>query len=120
MDKAVGNFPTFGWLRALSSDDRVPGAVDFHPNRAVLPRRGAPLASRQDRPGAPRPRRSAPDPAHLDAIVTAAGSGPLSNEQIRDLTGLDAAGARAAAQHLVADGRLVTSGQRRGVRYLLP
>jgi hypothetical protein len=53
-------------------------------------------------------------------VVTAAASGPLSNEQIRDLTGLDAAGARAIAQHLVAEGRLVTTGQRRGMRYLLP
>lgn len=44
----------------------------------------------------------------------------LSNEQIRDRTGLAAAGARAAAQHLVADGRLVTTGERRGMRCLLP
>ena len=74
---------------------------------------------------APRPARerralSAPDPAHVDAVLTAAASGPLSNEQIRDVTGLDAPGARTLAQHLVADGKLVTAGQRRGMRYLLP
>lgn len=91
---------------------RPAGRVDVAPLPATAKRRGA----------APRPVREgpAPDPAHVDAVLTAAASGPLSNEQIRDVTGLDAAGARALAQHLVADGKLVTAGQRRGMRYLLP
>ena len=94
---------------------RPTGRVDVAPLPASAKRHSA----------APRPVRerrasSAPDPAHVDAVLTAAASGPLSNEQIRDVTGLDAAGARALAQHLVADGRLVTAGQRRGMRYLLP
>ena len=96
---------------------RPDGRVDVAP----LPRRSVPRWRNTD--GAePKPRRprAAPDPAHLDAVVTAAASGPLSNEQIRTLTGLDAAGARAVAQHLVAEGRLVTTGQRRGMRYVLP
>jgi hypothetical protein len=56
----------------------------------------------------------------VDAVLTATASGLLSNEQIRDLTGLDAARARALAQHVVTEGRLVTTGQRRGMRYLFP
>ncbi|MGQ0480077.1 MAG: BREX-2 system adenine-specific DNA-methyltransferase PglX [Pseudonocardia sp.] len=67
----------------------------------------------------PRRPRSAPDQAHLDAVLHAAADGPLSNEQIRELTGFDAAGARAVAQQLVTEGRLSTTGQRRGMRYLL-
>ncbi|MEU9822870.1 BREX-2 system adenine-specific DNA-methyltransferase PglX [Pseudonocardia alni] len=102
--------------RAQLAAWRPTGRVDVAP----LPRRTASRARKND--GAePRTRkpRTAPDPAHLDAIMTAATQGPLSNEQIRDLIGLDAAGARAAAQHLVAEGRLVTTGQRRGMRYQL-
>ncbi len=67
-----------------------------------------------------RRARTAPDPAHVDDVLQAAAAGPLSNEQIRELTGLDAAAARALAQHLVTEGRLTTTGQRRGMRYLLP
>ena len=103
--------------RGQLAEWRPIGRVDVAP----LLHRSPPRASMTKATAvAPRVRRAAPDPAHLDAILTAAGSGPLSNEQIRDLTGLDATGARAAAQHLVADGRLTTSGQRRGMRYLLP
>ncbi|MDN5759277.1 MAG: hypothetical protein L0H59_12225, partial [Tomitella sp.] len=103
--------------RQQLADWRPPGRVDVAP----LPRRRAPRERTGVEP-APRTRvpRTAPDPAHLDAVVTAAANGPLSNEQIRDLTGLDAPGARAVAQHLVAAGRLVTTGQRRGMRYLQP
>jgi hypothetical protein len=94
---------------------RPSGRVDVAP----LPR------SAERRSAGPRPVRerraaSAPDPTHVDAVLTAAASGPLSNEQIRDVTGLAAAAARALAQHLVAEGHLVTAGQRRGMRYLLP
>lgn len=68
-------------------------------------------------PGARACRRAT---AHPPTVLAAAAEGPLSNEQIRAATGLDAAGARAVALHLVAYGRLVTAGQRRGMRYLLP
>jgi hypothetical protein len=100
------------------------GRVDVSP----MPRRSAPrnrsdsrTDSRNDS-AAPRTRRarSAPEVAHLDAVLMAAKDGPLASEHIRDLTGLDAAGARAVTQHLIADGRLVTTGQRRGTHYLLP
>ncbi|MDN5852549.1 MAG: BREX-2 system adenine-specific DNA-methyltransferase PglX, partial [Actinomycetia bacterium] len=88
-------------------------------NVAPMPRRSARTSTNE---GPPRQRRasSAPDPAQLAALVAGAADGPLSNEQIRETTGLDAAGARAVARHLVAEGRLVTTGQRRGMRYLLP
>ncbi|GEL17293.1 BREX-2 system adenine-specific DNA-methyltransferase PglX [Pseudonocardia asaccharolytica] len=94
---------------------RPAGRVDVAP----MPRRAASRGPRGGESGAPRARRSrsAPDPEHVDAVLTAAATGPLSNEQIRDLTGLDAAGARAVATYLVKQGRLVTTGQRRGMRY---
>lgn len=91
------------------------GRVDIAP----LPRSPAGGSSATRPARARRRATSAPDPRQLDAVLTAAASSPLSNEQIRDLTGLDAAGARALAQHLVAEGRLVTTGQRRGMRYVL-
>lgn len=92
------------------------GRVDVAP----LPRTRASSKRTGDSAAAPAPRRprSAPEPEHLDAVLIAASSGPLSNERIRDLTGLDAAGARAVAKHLVDEGRLVTTGQRRGMRYV--
>jgi hypothetical protein len=43
----------------------------------------------------------------------------LSSEQIRTLTGLAAADARALTKHLIARGELVTTGQKRGTRYHL-
>lgn len=92
---------------------RPDGRVDVSPPPR---RRAAPAA------GKPRTARTpnAVDPANADAVLTAAAAGPLSNEDIRGLTGLDAAGARAVATALVKDGRLTTTGQRRGTRYLLP
>jgi len=95
---------------------RPTGRVDVAP----LPRKrstrspSAPKAS-----GTPR-GSTEPDAAHLAAVLDAAASGPLSNEEIRALTGLDTAGARAVAKHLVARGELVTTGQKRGTRYLAP
>ena len=94
---------------------RPAGRVDVAPLPASAKRHSA-----APRPARERRASSAPDPAHVDAVLAAAASGALSNEQIRDVTGLDAPGARSLAQHLVADGRLVTTGQRRGMRYLLP
>jgi hypothetical protein len=94
---------------------RLTGRVDVAPLRRAAGRGAA-------GPEAPRERRasSTQDPAHLDAVLTAAVSGPLSNEQIRELTGLDATGARGVATHLVKEVLLVTTGQRRGTRYVLP
>ncbi|MGH3697291.1 MAG: BREX-2 system adenine-specific DNA-methyltransferase PglX [Pseudonocardiaceae bacterium] len=94
---------------------RPSGRVDVAP----LPRSVA-RGSGAAKPARERRATSAPNPDQISAVLTAAESGPLSNEQIRDITGLDAAGARALAQHLVTEGRLVTTGQRRGMRYLLP
>ncbi len=95
---------------------RPAGRVDVAP----LPRKRATRSAAA--PKAPRaPRGSAePDPAHLAAVLDAAASGPLSNEQIRALTGLDTTGARKLLKHLVGRGDLVQTGQRRGARYQLP
>lgn len=93
---------------------RPEGRVDVSP----LPRRRS-TATREPKERAPRAARTV-DPGHADTVVTAAGGGPLSNEDIRALTGLDAAGARAVAASLVKEGRLTTTGQKRGTRYVLP
>jgi hypothetical protein len=94
---------------------RPTGRVDVTP----LPRKPT---SRTTPAAAPRPRRAAtePDPGHVTAVLDAAASGPLSSEQIRTLTGLDATGARALTKHLIVCGELVTTGQKRGTRYHLP
>lgn len=104
----------------LSRDDlarwRPTGRVDVAP----LPRRRTVRSPAT--PAAPRARRGSadPDPEHLSAVLDAASSGPLSNEQVRTLTGLDTAGARKVLRHLVDRGDLVQTGQRRGARYHLP
>ncbi|WP_300007721.1 BREX-2 system adenine-specific DNA-methyltransferase PglX [Pseudonocardia sp.] len=112
-----------GELR-VSRDQLARWRPDGRVNVAPLPgrRTGAQLGgpTAQARGAGSRRPRSAPDPAHADAVLTAAATEPLSNERIRELTGLDAAAARALAKSLVADGRLTTTGQRRGMRYLLP
>jgi hypothetical protein len=101
----------------LSRDDlaswRPTGRVDVAP----LPRRRATRGTATAT--APRTRRQSagPDPEHLTAVLDAAASGPLSNEQVRTLTGLDTTGARKVLQHLVERGDLVQTGQRRGARY---
>jgi hypothetical protein len=95
---------------------RPTGRVDITP---IPRRRGSP----SPRPATHRTRRAAtePDPEHVATVLDATASGPLSNEQIRTLTGLDTAGARALAQHLIARGDLTSTGQKRGTRYhLLP
>lgn len=63
----------------------------------------------------PAPRVSVDD--HRDAVLEAALDGPLSNEDIRAATGLDAIGARTLAKVLVDRGLLTVIGQRRGTRY---
>jgi hypothetical protein len=56
---------------------------------------------------------------HRDAVLEAALRGPLSNEDIRAATGLDAIDARTVAKALVDRGLLTVIGQRRGTRYAL-
>lgn len=56
---------------------------------------------------------------HRDAVLDAALRGPLTNENIREATGLDTAGARALAKALVERGLLTVTGQKRGTRYAL-
>ncbi len=94
---------------------RPTGRVDVTP----LPRKAG---NRTTKPATPQSRRTStePDPEHIAAVLDAAASGPLSNEQIRTLTGLDTPGARTLAQHLITRGELVTTGQKRGTRYHLP
>ncbi len=51
--------------------------------------------------------------------VAAAGT-PLTNQRVRDLTGLDRVAARALLRRLVAEGRLMQEGVKRGTRYRAP
>ena len=53
-------------------------------------------------------------------VLEAASEGPLSNERVRDITGLDRLDALRLLQELVREGVLVQRGQRRGTRYQLP
>jgi ATP-dependent DNA helicase RecG len=53
-------------------------------------------------------------------LVAAATDGQLTNERVRDLTGLDRQQAISLLRSLVKEGRLVQVGERRGTRYLLP
>lgn len=60
-------------------------------------------------------------PAELgDVIVALADEGPLTNQVVRDRTGLDRARALAVLTSLVDEGRLVRRGERRGARYERP
>ena len=53
-------------------------------------------------------------------VVEAAHRSPLSNQDVRELTGLDRDEALALLRRLVAAGRLSVSGARRGTRYSAP
>ena len=55
-----------------------------------------------------------------DLICSLADDGPVSNADVRARTGLDRIDALRLLQELVAEGRLVQSGLRRGTRYALP
>ena len=130
----------------LTEDDlagwRPTGRVDVSPlpkTRATRTPRTprAPRAPRVPRVAAPPRSHRAASPAelaeslvlparpvlpvdeHRDAVLDAALGGPLTNEDIRDATGLDTAGARAVAQALADRGLLVVTGQKRGTRYAL-
>ncbi len=103
---------------------RPTGRVDVSP----LPRT---RATRTPRTPSARPARAAIEPtaplsrsalsvdAHRDAVLAAAARGPLSNEDIREATGLDTAGARTVAKALADRGLLTVTGQKRGTRYAL-
>jgi ATP-dependent DNA helicase RecG len=53
-------------------------------------------------------------------VIDAAAAGPVSNSQVRDITGLDRDAARALLRRLVSEGRLVQQGERRGTTYTVP
>lgn len=58
------------------------------------------------------------DPEQLDDLVVAeAARRPISNERVRELTGLDRSAALAMLRRLVREGRLRRTGARRGTRY---
>jgi ATP-dependent DNA helicase RecG len=60
-------------------------------------------------------------PAELaDLVEGLAAEGPISNETVRDATGLDRGEALAVLKRLVEAGRLVQTGRRRGTRYHIP
>lgn len=106
---------------------RPTGRVDVSPlpkTRATrTPRVATPRPAREpgEAPVAPIARTGSPMSVdeHRHAVLTAAGRGPLSNEDIRAVTGQDSAGARAVAKALVERGLLVVTGQKRGTRYAL-
>lgn len=61
------------------------------------------------------------EPAELDEVIVAlADQGPLTNQVVRDRTGLDRARALAVLTSLVEEGRLVRRGERRGSWYERP
>lgn len=53
-------------------------------------------------------------------VLEAATDGPVSNETVREITGLDRQDALRLLQDLVGQGALVQIGERRGTRYRLP
>jgi len=57
-------------------------------------------------------------PAAMERLILDnAAEGPLSNADVRMLTGLDRNAARAMLKRLVKEGHLVQGGSRRGTRY---
>jgi len=112
----------------LTEDDltgwRPTGRVDVSPlpriRAARTPRTASPRPPRPaGEPAAPRSRSTVSVDEHRDAVLAAAARGPLSNEDIREATGLDTAGARMVAKALADRGLLTVTGQKRGTRYAL-
>ncbi|GLY14609.1 transcriptional regulator [Kineosporia sp. NBRC 101677] len=64
--------------------------------------------------------RVGPDRTDQQVVMDAAGAGPITNEKVRRLTGLDRVAARTLLQGLVAEGVLEQHGTRRGTTYTLP
>lgn len=60
-----------------------------------------------------------PERSNERVVLDAARSGDLTNELVRQLTGLDRVAARTLLRRLVEEGQLVRVGQRRGTRYHL-
>jgi len=61
------------------------------------------------------------NPVQLDELILArAADGPVTNEAVRELTGLDRSSALGVLRRLVSSGRLVQVGGRRWTRYRLP
>jgi ATP-dependent DNA helicase RecG len=54
-----------------------------------------------------------------DLILAMASNGPIRNEQVREVTGLDRARALSLLSSLVDQGRLSREGEKRGARYVL-
>jgi ATP-dependent DNA helicase RecG len=54
-----------------------------------------------------------------EVIIDLASHGPITNEQVRQRTGLDRQAALVALKRLVSQGRLIQTGERRGTRYEL-
>jgi predicted HTH transcriptional regulator len=53
-----------------------------------------------------------------DLLLEMAQTEPLTNANVRLRTGLDRTGALRALEEMVADGKLIRIGERRGTRYL--
>ena len=53
-------------------------------------------------------------------VLDAAAATPLTNQRVRDLTGLDRVAARRMLARLVGECRLIQSGERKATRYTLP
>lgn len=105
--------------RAQLAAWRPEGRVDVRPVPTARRQSGRTPSEKSATSTRTRRPRQAPDQAQIDAVLTALADGPLSNEHIRELTGLDAGAARALTQHLITEGRLTTTGQRRGTHYHL-
>lgn len=61
-----------------------------------------------------------PDRSVSEVVLEAANAGPLSNTVVRELTSLDRYQAGQVLRRLVAEGKLVQRGERRGTTYHLP
>lgn len=53
-----------------------------------------------------------------EVVLDAAKSQDLTNERVREITGLDRVAVRSLLRRLVDEGHLIQIGQRRGTRYL--
>lgn len=68
----------------------------------------------------PKQKRVRVDPGHTAAdLLSHLGYNPLSSEELQKLTGLDKNRLRRGLQKLIDEGRVVTTGAKRGMRYLL-
>ena len=61
-----------------------------------------------------------PERSMQQILLEAVTQEPLTNQRVRDLTGLDRPGARRILSRMVNDGLLLQVGERRATRYTLP